>query len=179
MISKVILSGQRNCGKTTLLWRLQKRMNWPVFSVSQYLRDYVVTNHLQRSSQATLEAHHAAMYQEINDRVEALLTSEHSVLIEARFFAGITKKWPNTLKVLLQADDQTRIARHAAREKTTPERAAHKLLTKEAAWLADVSRQSGVEVPYDPEHYDLVINTGIIGPQEAEAMVVSWISLLK
>lgn len=175
-ISKIVLSGRRNTGKTTLFWNLQEKLNWPTFSTSQFLRDYILINGLQGANQETMQPHEPLMGEQIGQRVINLLTNEHPVLIEVRMFEHIRQLWPNTLKVLLTADEQTRVERNASRENISVEKSAQRLIKKENNWMRKMEAQFNFPDFYKPDYYDLVIDTSNLNKDEVMEKVMQNLS---
>lgn len=174
-ISKVIISGQRNTGKSTLYWLLQKELNWPCFSVSHFLLDYMRTNGLQGASFEKLAHHEEVMRREIDERVTALLSIPDKVIIETRIFESIKETYKDTLKILLTANDQTRIARNAFREQISIEKSAKRLIPKENKWLEKITQQFGFSDYFDPKYYDLVLDTSEMTKMEVLDTVVKMV----
>lgn len=174
--SKILISGLRNTGKTTLFWQLQKELNWPTLSVSQLMRDYIRANGLQGKSDSDIKPHEESLKTEIDHRICKLLTSPHQVIIETRAFALIRDPFPNTLKVLLTADEKVRVARNASRENISLDKSAKRLLKKEQDWLQKISHQFGFQDFFDPKHYDLVVDTNSLEPEQVSRIVVAKIA---
>ena len=168
--TKIILSGLKCVGKTSLFWDLQKRLNWPTFSASQFLRDYIRNHQL---SAADLEAHEAKMGQEIDQRIEDLLNHPYPVLIEARVFGGIIKPWPGTLRLLLEAKDQVRFQRSAGREGIDMAKAEKRLQKREGKWLQTMHERYGLENFYNHDYYDWVIDTSQLSKEQVVEMVLN------
>ena len=166
MISKIVISGQRNTGKTTLFWHLQKELGWPTFSVSQFLRDYIRANGLQGASSEAIAPHEGKMLEEINSRVYELLQVPDRVIVEVRAFYHVKQSFENTLKVLLTAGEETRIRRNAGRENIDVAKSRKRLVKREGKWQEKLAGQFGFEDFYAPEHYDLVVDTTGLSQEE-------------
>jgi cytidylate kinase len=164
MYSKIILSGKRACGKTTLFWDLQKLLNWPTFSVSLFLRDYIHRFNLRDTEEVFSKS--PEISRDIDTRVEQLLESAHKVIIDTRLYGYIDRPFPDTLKVLLTARNEVRIKRAAFREQTTIEVQQSRLIKKEEEWIHRMEVMYGRTDLFDPIHYDLVVDTSDLTPQQ-------------
>lgn len=161
--SKIILCGRRCSGKTTLFWDLQKELNWPIFSISLYLRDYLHRHNLK--SLDAIEALNETISRDIDERMQKLLTTPEQIIFDARMYGHINDQIPNTLKVLLVTDEKIRIKRAAYREGTTEEVQKKRLIKKEGDWIAKMRVMYPFDF-FDPKYYDLVINTSELTPQQ-------------
>lgn len=173
--TKIILSGRRNTGKTTLFWALQKQLNWPTFSISQYLRDYIRIYGLQGASATQMAEHEIQMGHDIGQRVMALLKTDYPMIIEARLFEHIRQEWPGALKVLLTADEPVRIKRNAYREGISEQKSAQRLIKKEDKWIKKMEQQFGFGDFYNSDLYDLVIDTTQLSKDQVAARVLDLV----
>jgi cytidylate kinase len=168
--TKVLICGKRCTGKTTLFWDLQKTLNWPTFTVSQYLRDYIHRFHL---SAEQMDERSETVSHDIEDRVAALLTSTDRVIIDSRVYGRLKEVPPNVLKVLLTASDQARVIRAAYREKTTPQKQQSRLIPRESEWIEKMQKLYPEINFFDPTTYDLAIDTSMLTPQNVLDQVVN------
>jgi cytidylate kinase len=167
--TKVLICGKRCTGKTTLFWDLQKALGWPTFTVSQYLRDYIHRFHLtpQQIDERSIE-----VSRDMEQRIAALLTSNDHVVIDARVYGKLKDVPENTLKVLLSASDQARVIRAAFREKTTAQKQQGRLLPRESEWIDKMQKLYPDVNFFDPEGYDLAIDTSMLKPSDVLNRVV-------
>lgn len=161
--SKIVLAGKRCAGKTTLFWSLQKELNWPMFSISQYLRDII---RIKQLTPEQVENMSSEVTQDIDKRVLALTKAENNVVIEGRIFGMLQKPIPGTLRVLLYAADWKRIERSALREKITEEKARQRLFKKEEELLQRMQKIYNCPDFYKYDFYDLIIDTTHLTPQQ-------------
>ena len=171
----MIISGQRDVGKTTLIWSLEKKLNWPMFSVSQYLRDFHKVEGLQRKSQTELAKYDLILGQDIDNRIAELLKSEHRVIIESRVFHFVKESWLGVLKVLLTASDEVRVNRNAFREGIDVSKSRQRLLMKEDAWMQKMANQYGFSDFFEPKYFDLVIDTSDLTKEQVVEKVLDRI----
>ena len=112
--SKITISGKICTGKTTLFWNLQKKLNWPVFSTSQYFRDLARTKKL---SLEKAEEQNEEITLAVDNRVKELLKSAGHLIAEGWMTGLMANDYPGILKILLKTEDVLRIERFAEREK--------------------------------------------------------------
>lgn len=172
MFTKIILSGLRNTGKTSVFWALQQQLAWPTFSVSQFLRDYIRTHGLQGSSNQVMAEHEQQMRQSINQRLAGLMRLPDRCIIEARIWEDVRLESPGCLKVLLTADESVRVERNAFRESIGLERSRSKLINKENKWLDKVTAQFGFDDFFAHNYYDLVIDTGPLSIDQVVRVII-------
>jgi len=172
MYTKIIISGKRCSGKTTLFWNLQKILSWATFTVGQYLRDYIRIYH---RTPKQIEDESQKLSKEIDMRIHKLLISPHHVIIDSRVFGNIIQPYPETLRILLTADDATRVERAALREQTTIDKQKHKFLNRESEWLKRISTVYSKDL-FAPQYFDLVVPTERKTPQEIIDIVLSKIN---
>ena len=170
-LTKVLICGKRCTGKTTLFWDLQKRMNWPIFSASQYLRDYIYRNGLS-NNRGDIEKHHENLSHEIDERITNLFESGESVVVEARAYGEIKKPFSGVLKVLLIADDVCRYKRASNREGVAYPRAAKRVEKKDEEFMSRAGKVLGFYDFYDEKYYDLVIDTTNLTPEQVVDKVI-------
>ena len=167
--TKIILCGRRCVGKTTLYWDLQKALNWPMFSVSEYLRSIIHRHNLK--SQEQIDAKNTEISNDLNDRIDNLLTTSDHIIIDTRFYYRIQEKFGSTLKILLTASEKVRLERAAYREGTSVEIQRKRLIKKEDEWIAKMSKIYPFDF-FDPKNFDLVIDTGNLTPKQVNETVI-------
>lgn len=169
---KIIICGRRATGKTTLFWDLQKALGWPIFSVSEYLRDFIHRFNL-RNVDDVLEKS-PDISRDIDDRIRMILEGESCCVLDVRIYGYMDSVPPDTLRVLLTANDAVRVARAAYREGTTPDRQKAKLDKKETDWIDKMSKLYNRNDFFDPRYYDLVIDTTNLKPEEVLSTVLQY-----
>lgn len=170
--TKILITGKRCTGKSTLFWNLQKELNWPVFSVSHFLRDFIRTQGLtpkqieQQSKETSIE---------VENRIQSLLTTDNHIIIESRLLSFITHPIPGTCRILLTCDDQTRIHRSATRENISWEKAKTRLFQREKKLMDQMTSIYKRGNFFDKRFYDLTIDTTNLSPQEVLENVLQFI----
>lgn len=171
--SQIILCGKRCTGKTTLLWNLQSALNWPVFSVSEYLRDLIRMYHFTPED---IDRKRLIISKDIDQRMLGLLKTNNPCIIDARVFGFVEQSFPHAVKVLLTSDDRVRIERSSKREGSTIEKAENRLTKKENEWLQQMREIYGHQNFFNPQYYDLVIDTTNSNPDEILRKVLLFLA---
>src|SRR3989344_1396712 len=117
---KITISGKICTGKTTLFRNLQKKLNWPVFSTSQYFRDLAGK---QKLSLEKAEEQNEKTTKKVDLRVRDLLKSKGNLIAEGWMTGIMANDYPSILKVLLTCDNSVRIKRFSARDNINHEQA--------------------------------------------------------
>lgn len=154
------------------MWQLQKNLSCPVFSVSQYLRDFIRTNQLTKPM---IDERAEQMSQEIDNRIEQLLVGRNQVIIESRMISKLLPKRDDVITILLKANDTIRSMRYANREHITPEKAFNRLINKEQKLLDSMKAIYNRSDFYDNSRYDVVIDTSEITTDEVLQQVLKLV----
>jgi cytidylate kinase len=174
-ITKILLCGKRCTGKTTLFWDLQKTLGWPIFSVSEYLREYI---HRHALTPEEVEDRSEELSTDYENRVMTIVNSPDRVIIDSRVFGRMAELGPDVLKILLTADDAKRIERAAYRQQTPVEKQRIKLLKNESQWIKRMETlYPGVDF-FDPSRYDLALDTTDKTPEAVLAAVLAKLGIL-
>lgn len=169
---KIIISGQRCTGKSTLLWELQKRLSLPIFSISMFLRDYIRTWRLDKKQ---MDERRVEVAREVDERILALVKGENACLIEAKVFHFVKNKFPETCNILLKASDKVRYERDAKREGISFAKAKVRVDKREGEWLQTMSEIYGFSDFFDEQYYDLVVDTTGKNREEVADEVEGWL----
>lgn len=170
--SKITLSGKICTGKTTLYWNLQKALQWPTFSTSQYFRDYARTHKLQLES---ANEQSERLTKGADNRMKEMLKKEGNLIAEGWLAGIMANSFPGILKVLLTSKDSIRIERFAKRERINQLEAKKKLTERQENWFAKIETIYGRSDFFAPRHYDIVIDTTDKSPKEIVDIVLSAI----
>lgn len=171
--SKIIISGKRCSGKTTLLWDLQKEVTWPMFSIGQYLRDYI---HRYNLTPEQIEEQSAKVSYDLDDRIEALLNGPDHVIVDARIYGRFRTIPEDTCSLLLTCDDRVRVQRAAYREKTSVEKQEHRLIKRENAWIERMNKLYDIDDFFKPSYYTAHIDTTGLAADEVLRQTMSILS---
>lgn len=163
MVTKLIISGKRCAGKSTLFWNIQKYLNWPVFSLSHFLRDFIRTKGL---SPEEVEQLSEQVSREVDERIQSLLVSPYPVIIENRMLGFVLPDSPTIFSVLLYANDTVRVKRSAQREGISEEKAHNRLFKREEKLNQRMQNIYGRDDFYEDTYYNFVIDTSDKTPEQ-------------
>jgi cytidylate kinase len=170
--SKILIVGKRCSGKSTLFWNLQKELNWPTFSLSHFLRDFIRTHGLTPEE---IEEQSAETSMEVEKRIQALVKTPDHVIIESRMLGFLTAPIPHTCRLLLTCEDTTRIERSAFRERISIDKARGRLFKREKNLFEAMKAVYKRDDFYDETYYDIVINTTHMTPADVLHETISFI----
>ena len=106
-------------------------------------------------------------HRQTEDRLESFLRNEDHVVIDAWLGGFIAKDMPDVLRVLTYVSDPTeRVRRYARREKVSHEEAAAYIQDRDARNLAKWQELYGDYDFWDPEYYQLRIDTAKLNHKE-------------
>ncbi|MBI4225707.1 AAA family ATPase [Candidatus Roizmanbacteria bacterium] len=166
---KITVSGKICTGKTTLFWRLQKKLNWPTFSTGQFFRDYARQHNL---SLEKADEQKENITKEVDCRVRDLLKQDKYIIVEGWMTGIMADKFPRILKILLVCEDKERIRRFSQREKIPFIQAEKRLRERENNWLKKLKVIYKRNDIFDPKTYNLIINTTKLSPNEVFKKVI-------
>ena len=161
---KITISGKICTGKTTLFRNLQKKLNWPVFSTSQYFRDLAGK---QKLSLEKAEEQNEKTTKKVDLRVRDLLKSKGNLIAEGWMTGIMANDYPCILKILLICDDKIRIKRFSIRENLDLKKAEKMIKDREENLLTKLSLIYKRNDFLDPKNYTLIVNTTNLTPDLA------------
>ena len=159
--SKITISGKICTGKTTLFWKLQKKLNWSTFSTGQYFRDYARRHNL---SLEKAEEQNEKITKDVDSKVRHLLKRDKNIIAEGWMTGIMADNFRDILKILLICNDKERVRRFSQREKIPFFQAKKRLKDRENNWLRKLRIIYGRDDIFDPKNYNLVINTTELSP---------------
>lgn len=160
--TKITISGKICTGKTTLFWALQKKLNWPIFSTSQYFRDYART-HKMVLEKATEQ--NDKLTKEVDYRVRRMLKSKGNLIVEGWMAGIMANSYPNVIRLLLVCDDRIRINRFSKREKVDLGEARKLVFDRENNLFGKLGKIYKRNDFVDPKNYNVIIDSSYITPQ--------------
>src|SRR3989338_5511359 len=101
--SKITISGKICTGKTTLFWKLQKKLNWSTFSTGQYFRDYARRHNL---SLEKAEEQNEKITKDVDSKVRHLLKRDKNIIAEGWMTGIMAGKFKDNLKNILFFKDK-------------------------------------------------------------------------
>jgi cytidylate kinase len=177
--SSIAISGRPGAGRSTLLKNLKnivEPLEWETFSGGDFSRKFAIEAGKHDEEDVT---HHLATdySDEVDHQIDAAMRKKLSdpnthVAVESWIAGWNMRGLGHVLKVLLMCEDSLRIDRIVNRDNLTVEEAKMHLHEREDANIGKWKRMYGVTDFWDPQHYDLVINTYSHGPKETLNLVL-------
>jgi len=171
--TKITVSGQICTGKTTLYRSLGKELGWETFSTGQFFRDYAKKHALSLEG---AEEQNEEITKKIDYQVRDLLKTKERIIVEGWMAGIMANSYPGILKVLLICSDKLRVSRFAEREGVSLNNAAARVKERDSSWLAEISKIYGRSDIFAPKHYDLVIDTTKLTPNQILRQVLTTLS---
>ncbi len=169
MYHKATISGQICTGKTTLFRSLEKVLEWPTFSASQFFRDRARTTH---ASLQKAEEQNTDITQEIDLKMQGMLKSQQNLLLEGWMAGIMADSIPGVLKILLTCQEDVRVSRFSLREKISLDAARLQIREREESWEQKLDKIYHRTDFWDPKNYDLVLDTTHRDPQNVLDVVM-------
>lgn len=171
--SKITISGKICTGKTTLFWDLQKKLEWPTFSTSQFFRDYARAEYL---SLEKAQEQNTKLTKEVDSRMEKLLKQEGKLIAEGWMAGIMADELPHILRVLVVCKDEERIRRFSKRQNLDLKLAKQLILERETNWLKKIKKIYNRRDIFDPKNYNFVIDTANLRPIDVTRKVLDQLN---
>jgi cytidylate kinase len=167
----ITISGQVAVGKDTLrknLLNVLEPFGWKGRSLGGIVREYTKENILPNASLAPDDFH-----KKIDKRVVEILNTEKNWIIEAWLSGFLAREIKTSLRVLLVCENKAlKIDRVANRDKITVDKAKKYIKQREADNMKTFKHLYGDYNFWDPQYYNLVIDTYASGQTETTSMVL-------
>ena len=154
----ITISGEAGVGKSTLINNLKlylETLNWQFKSIGDFVREHLKDNVMPEGNKLSDE-----MNKEIEHDVYQLLKTEKHWVIQAWLSGFTARDLPNTLRILLVCKEpQLKIDRIANRDHLTIQQAKEFVKQREGNNVQLYKRLYGDYNFWDPQYYQLVIDT--------------------
>lgn len=170
--NNITISGKIASGTTTLAKNLKGILNWKHINTGSIQREYDRQHHIHENAQgasARPDDHERA----IDDMTKKMLSNEIHIIYEAWLSGFMAKGIPKILKVLLYcSQDSIRVDRVVNRENVSVDEAKHWIKQREDENIAKWKKLYGDYEFWDPQYYDIAIDTYASGPMETVGKVL-------
>lgn len=169
----ITISGRVASGATTLSRSLAQKLGWKLINGGEIYREYAKKNGipLERTTK-TSDNYHL----ELDNFIKEKLKKEKQLIVESWLSGFDAQGIASVFKVFVTcSDDAVRIDRVANRDKMTIEEAKEHLKIREEENLAKWEKLYQTKDFWNPNLYDLVINTYSSGPEETLDLVLQAI----
>lgn len=173
----ITISGRVASGATTLSRALAQKLGWKLINGGELYREYAKKNGipLEETNLSSDEYH-----LKLDNFIKEKLKNEKQLIIESWLSGFDAQGIPDVFKVFVTcSDDSIRIDRIVNRDKMTIEEAKAHLKTREEENLAKWEKLYHTRDFWNPNLYDLVINTYTSGPDETLELVLQAIGYYK
>jgi predicted cytidylate kinase len=143
-------------GTSTLAQALHKVLKWEYWDAGNYTREYCRQYGLKLEE---TEARNEEFSQKIEMSVKKRLQTKKNLIHEGWLAGFVARGIPGVLKILLIAPDELRIDRLANRDNITIGEAIKLIKMREENNFRKWSRMYRAKDFWDPQYYDLVIDT--------------------
>lgn len=160
----ITISGRVASGATTLSKNLARRLGWHLINGGEIYRQYAQKNGIPLA-QTNLSAD--KYHLDLDNFIKEKLKKENQLVIESWLSGFDAQNIPRVFKIFITcSDDAVRIDRLMNRDKTTIEEAKEHLRIREEENLKKWEKLYHTRDFWNPNLYDLVINTYTSGPIE-------------
>lgn len=160
----ITVSGRAASGATTLSKSLSKRLGWEIINGGELYREYAKKNGIPlEKTTASDDKYHL----ELDDFIKDKLKNENRLIIESWLSGFDAQNIPGVFKIFVTCSaDAVRIDRLVNRDKMTIDEAKNHLKTREEENLEKWEKLYHTRDFWNPELYNLVIDTYPHGPTE-------------
>lgn len=161
----ITISGRVASGATTLSRSLAQKLNWKLWNGGEIYRRHSKENGipLEKTSLSTDEYH-----LKLDNFIKEKIKTENQFILESWLAGFDAQGIPGVFKILVTcSDDSLRIDRLVNRDNLTIEEAKKHLKTREQENLDKWERLYHTRDFWNPDLYDLIIDTYQYGPNES------------
>ncbi len=172
----ITVSGKIAVGTSTLTKNLVKSLGWKHTNIGAVQREYdrKHKNHENKMGALSRTDDHE---KKIDTMTKELLKTEKEIIYEAWLSGFFARDYKDVLKVLLICShDDIRVDRVANRDNVTVDQAKNWIKQREEENIAKWKKLYGDYDFWNPEYFDLVIDTYKAGPMETLGKVLDILS---
>ena len=173
---KITIGGQAGVGKGTITRLLAEKYRLRTFSVGYVFRTMAEERGLTVHEFHELVEADSSMNLKLDDRTKEIGQTHTDFIFEGRL------AWyciPDSIKILLDCNLETRIKRVASREKLSYDEAKKYTESRETLTNSWYKKLYGIENCTDPKHFDVVIDTTTLTPKEIIEKISEYIEKTK
>lgn len=167
----IAVSGRIATGTSTLAKTLEKTLGWKRINVGDIQREFDRKRGADERFSGS-DTRSDEWERGLEDMTKKKLTEEDQLIYEAWLAGFIARDIPEVLKVLLVCDDALRIDRVVNRDSMTVDEAKKQIESRERGNIEKWRALYGDYDFWNPEYFDLVIDTYSSGPHETVGKVL-------
>jgi len=173
--SKITIGGLSGTGKGTVAIILSEKLNYKLSSAGNFFRELAKEKGYESILDFQIVIHSAdntdfSVDIEVDERTKKFGTENVDFVIEGRLCAHMI---PDAFKILLKCADEERFRRVAQRQKVDVEYAKNETLEREKLYTDFYKRFYKIENYLDESHYDLVVDTTNINPEDIVEIIIN------
>src|SRR3989344_744413 len=163
----IALSGPVAAGTTTTAKALAEKLNLDYHSAGDFFRTYMKNHNIPLPNKEEIPDD---IEKKVDSELTAALASQKPVVVDGLYAAYFARDMDHVLKVLLTADEETRIKRASDRSPSHKE-SAKDVKKRDAAHDAKFRKLYADENFLDPMYFDLIIDTTNTPQNEVESKI--------
>ncbi len=168
----ITISGKIAVGTTTLAKNLKQTLGWKYVNTGAIQRAYDEKHGLNQNAVGAL-SRSDDHEREMDKMTVDMLTKETNIIYEAWLAGFMAREIKGVFKILVICSEYAvRVDRVVNRERITVDEAKHWMKQREEENIPTWKRLYGDHDFWDPEYYDLVIDTYKTGPMESLGVVL-------
>lgn len=172
-IKNIVISGGISTGKSTLAKNLAKHLGWDYLSAGEFVRNWYKENNLPLEMSDHIP-------EEMDRRIEAefreKMESDEGAVFESHLGGYQARGITHTLKVLVDADFETKLKRFKKRDGVDLKTARKQMNEREDSLQKKFQKLYGVKNRFDPKYFDLIVDTTTKTPEEVMEVVLKKMS---
>lgn len=169
----IAISGAIGTGKSTLARNLAQKLGWPLLSSGTFFRKWHEEHGVPLSESEKIPAE---LDREIDFGYQKKMQNEEHIIFESHLAGWLGKDLPMVFKILCTADDKVRMERAAKRDNLTIKEAIDEAKQRSKAHQEKFKRLYGIDDQFDPEYFDLIVDTTKMTPDQVLQEVLDKIS---
>lgn len=150
----IVLSGPVASGTTTAAKALSQKLNLEYYSAGDFFRKYMSDHNIPLPQKEKIPDE---VEREVDQKLTNLLASSKGIIVDGLYAGYFARNMAHVLKVLLTADEKTRIQRALERNHTHQE-TTQDVKTRDRAHDLKFRKLYAEENFLDPKFFDLVID---------------------
>lgn len=169
--TKITIGGLSGTGKGTVAKMLAEKLGFTYMSVGNFVRESIKERGidiLQYNEEKNINPE--AEEKKLDDRTKDYGLNNNNFVFEGHISAFFI---PDAFKILLICDEKSRIERISQRQNMDYEDSKNETLSRERLQIENYKKVYGIDNHIDPKHYDLVIDTTNILPEEIVEKIIN------
>ncbi|MFA7193905.1 MAG: cytidylate kinase family protein [Candidatus Paceibacterota bacterium] len=169
--TKITIGGLSGTGKGTVAKMLAEKLGFQYMSVGNFVREIIKEKGIDILQYNTEKNKDPEVAEKILDnRTKDFGLKNDSFVFEGHIAAFFI---PDAFKILLTCDDEVRINRIVERQNMSYEESKYETLEREKMQIENYKKVYNIEDHVNPSHYDLVIDTTSVLPEEIVEKIIN------